>query len=159
MPTQGPRPREHVRLLVPLDGSAAANQAVGYAIWFAGAMSQVSILLLNVQNRDTLHLSDILPLSDEEQHFSAAAASAEVLDPARQRCLAAGVQVASRAAFGPIAATIAQVSRQAKVDLIVMGTHGRSRLGAAVLGSTAAEVLYRAHVPVTLLKQGEHRWA
>ncbi|MHB2205287.1 universal stress protein [Methylobacterium sp. CM6257] len=159
MQTQRRQHNDQVKVLVPVDGSAAANQAVDYAIWCAGAMSNVSILLLNVQNRDTLQLSDILPLTDDEQSLSAAAASAEVLHPARERCLAAGVHAESRAAFGPIAATIAQVSRKAKVDLVIMGTHGRSRLGAAVLGSTAAEVLHRVHVPVTLLKQGERHWA
>jgi nucleotide-binding universal stress UspA family protein len=82
MPTQTLPHKDQVRLLVPIDGSAAANQAVGYAIWCAGAMSDASILLLNVQNRDTLQLSDILPLTNDEQALRAAAASAEVLDPA-----------------------------------------------------------------------------
>jgi nucleotide-binding universal stress UspA family protein len=39
-----------------------------------------------------------------------------------------------------------------RADLIVMGTHGRSGMSRLVLGSTAAEVVRIANIPVLLLR-------
>jgi nucleotide-binding universal stress UspA family protein len=43
-----------------------------------------------------------------------------------------------------------------KVDLVAMGTHGRSAVGRAVLGSVAYGVLKAARRPMLLVPMGEH---
>ncbi|MEW6073370.1 MAG: universal stress protein [Planctomycetota bacterium] len=48
--------------------------------------------------------------------------------------------------------------RQEECDLIVMGTHGRTRFSAAVLGSTAYAVLREARVPVLVLRRADQEW-
>ncbi|HTO10426.1 MAG TPA: universal stress protein [Candidatus Binatia bacterium] len=50
--------------------------------------------------------------------------------------------------FGVPAARIARLARARRADLIVMGTHGRTGLTRALLGSVAARVLTVATCPV-----------
>ena len=49
---------------------------------------------------------------------------------------------------GEVADCLLQCARDKKADLIVLGTHGRTGLGKAVLGSVAEKVFRRAHAPV-----------
>jgi nucleotide-binding universal stress UspA family protein len=48
-----------MKLLVPLDGSIASQHALDHALWLALKDSTAVVVLLNVQNRETLGLSDI----------------------------------------------------------------------------------------------------
>ena len=56
---------------------------------------------------------------------------------------------------GDPAAAIVRLAKEEKVDLIVMGTHGRSGLSRALLGSVAEAVVRRAPCPVLMVKQTE----
>lgn len=53
---------------------------------------------------------------------------------------------------GPAAEVISQAAKDAKVDLIVMGSHGHSAFGNVVLGSVATGVLARCKLPVLLVR-------
>ena len=55
-----------------------------------------------------------------------------------------GVRCEHVVAAGAPAAEIVRVAREIKSDLIVMGTHGRTRIGRLLLGSVAEEVVRRA---------------
>ena len=48
--------------------------------------------------------------------------------------------------------------RQNEHDLVVMGTHGRTRFSAAVLGSTTYAVLREARTPVLVLRRQDQDW-
>jgi nucleotide-binding universal stress UspA family protein len=63
-----------------------------------------------------------------------------------------------KAAFGPTwlevgdaRAVIAEIATRLGADLIVMGTHGRSGLAHALLGSVAERVVQHAHCPVLIV--------
>lgn len=56
--------------------------------------------------------------------------------------------------IGKVAATLAQVVEERKIDLLVLGTHGRAGVGKLFLGSVAEEVFRRAACPV--LTVGPH---
>jgi universal stress protein A len=51
---------------------------------------------------------------------------------------------------------IVQYARQNDVDLIVMGTHGRSGLSHLLLGSVAEKVIRKAHCPVLVVRPEGH---
>ncbi len=55
-------------------------------------------------------------------------------------------------AVGEPAAEIVSFARASGVDLIVIGTHGRSGLEHALLGSIAERVVRRAHCPVLTVR-------
>ena len=48
---------------------------------------------------------------------------------------------------------IAKLADELSVDLIVVGSHGRTGFKKAVLGSIAQEILTSSHVPVLVVKQ------
>jgi nucleotide-binding universal stress UspA family protein len=56
--------------------------------------------------------------------------------------------VTTEARIGDVAETILEIAREQKVDLIVMGTHGRHGLAHLMLGSVAERVLRDAPCPV-----------
>lgn len=64
---------------------------------------------------------------------------------------AAGITAEIRLLHGPVAKTILAEARTAGVDLIVMGTHGRSALYEAVVGSVSHGVLLESTLPVLLV--------
>ena len=53
---------------------------------------------------------------------------------------------------GDVAATIVRTAEEAPCDVIVMGTHGRSRIQESIMGSVAAEVTRTATCPVVAVK-------
>lgn len=53
---------------------------------------------------------------------------------------------------GDVAEIILRVARETKADMIVMGTHGRTRLARLLMGSVAEQVLRQAACPVLALK-------
>jgi nucleotide-binding universal stress UspA family protein len=50
-----------MKLLVPFDGSAASAHALNHALWLAEQRPGALLILLNVQNAETLGLTGIMP--------------------------------------------------------------------------------------------------
>jgi nucleotide-binding universal stress UspA family protein len=61
-------------------------------------------------------------------------------------------------AFVPAEPAVEILRRQDDNQLIVMGTHGRTRFSAAVLGSTTYAVLREARIPVLVLRRKDQDW-
>lgn len=141
-----------MKLLVPLDGSPAANRALAHAIALLRGQPNGILLLLNVQNRDTIGLSEIDAATTQDRALAAQRSDA-LLDAAAQTCAAAGLTAESHAAFGPIAETIAATARELGADQIVMGTRGLGPVRGLLLGSVASAVIHLVDIPVTLVKQ------
>lgn len=53
---------------------------------------------------------------------------------------------------------IIKFARDRKIDMIVMGTHGRSAVESAVLGSTSEKVVRKAPCPVLTVRRPGHRF-
>ena len=141
-----------MKLLVPCDGSSSAQRAVAYALSLVQGRPDSSIVLLNVQNRATLDLSDIDATRMTERDI-AARQSRKALRGAVRACEKAGIRFESRSEFGPICETIERVAQEVRVDQIVMGTRGLSRVSGLLFGSVASGVIHQARVPVTLVKK------
>ncbi len=61
-------------------------------------------------------------------------------------------RVTAQKAIGEPAAEIVSFARSAGVDLVVVGTHGRTGLEHALMGSVAERVVRRAHCPVLTVR-------
>jgi nucleotide-binding universal stress UspA family protein len=75
------------------------------------------------------------------------------LDERVERCWTAGVRASRRVAFGRAAPLIAEEASSRNVDLIVMGTHGRSGFSHFLLGSVAERVQRLAQCPVLTVRE------
>ena len=61
-------------------------------------------------------------------------------------------RVGTQKAVGEPAAEIVSYAKSAGVDLVVVGTHGRTGLEHALMGSVAERVVRRAHCPVLTVR-------
>lgn len=145
------------RILVPIDFSAHSEYALQYAIALAGRLD-ASLHLLHVVE-DPLASGawgpeGVLPDLTELR--------AELIADAEQRLLAyrgeaerAQVPVVTAARIGLTSHTIVDYAKTLNVDLIVMGTHGRTGVAHLFVGSVAERVLRHAPCPVLTVREGE----
>lgn len=77
------------------------------------------------------------------------------LDRITEPLEAEGVDVETRLAEGIPYQTVVDHAKEWGADIIVMGTHGRSGLGRAFIGSVAERVVRLAHCPVLVSRRTE----
>jgi nucleotide-binding universal stress UspA family protein len=147
------------RILVPIDFSTHSEQALVYAGRLAARLG-ASIQLLHVVDDPFLagawspevfvaDPSDVLA----ELRRGAAAHLAELAE----RLSVSGAPVHTAVLTGHPARTIVEYTEREGIDLIVMGTHGRTGLSHALLGSVAERVVRRAPCAVLTLKDVPQR--
>jgi nucleotide-binding universal stress UspA family protein len=140
------------KILVPLDFSAQSMQALEFAIDL-GKRYEASLDLLYVYQSVAYALPEAYVLIAPDQLAEIMAEFEKRLGAAKQRAIAAGVtEVDSGLVEGYPLSVILQRNEQRKHDLIVMGTHGRTGLKRAVLGSVAENVLRSAKCPVLIVR-------
>jgi nucleotide-binding universal stress UspA family protein len=128
-------------LLVPLDGSEFAEQALAEAQLLAAATgAELVLAAVTTEHEDTALVED------ERAH------AASYLDTVAARLRAAGLRVRERVVSGGPAERILDLCSEERADLIVMATHGRTGWQRLWLGSTASKVVERAGAPVLLVR-------
>jgi nucleotide-binding universal stress UspA family protein len=76
----------------------------------------------------------------------------QALAEAKKLLERAGIAYQPRILVGSVAETIAKHAKDARCDLIYIGTHGRTGITGALVGSTASKVLHISDLPVLLVK-------
>lgn len=143
-------------ILVPLDGSRLAEQAICVAAAIAHRAG-AAIHLALVHEPPPPHLLTREPpgLADDLDQ-EARRHSAEYLEAAASELRTAhGLPVTPARLNGRPATVLADYIRDRKVDLTVMTTHGTGGLGRWWLGSVADRLLRRTSAPVLLLHPRE----
>ncbi len=139
------------RILVPLDGSELAEQALPHANAVAQAFNASVELLQVVPIPEEGSSAADRPVGWEAE----VAEAREYLGGIATRFAQAGIECHSNVTSGSVADEILRFCEDAECDLIVMSTHGRSGLGRWVYGSIADRLLRHAKVPVLLVRTGE----
>ena len=141
----------YTRILVPVDGSPTSGLGLREAIAFAKAQ-KARLQLVHV-----VDVHNALTAGAESGAYLADLVSAlkqrgrQILAKAAQLARKAGVacdSVLLETLTGPAAEPILRQAKKARVDLIVMGTHGRRGLRRLVMGSDAEQIVRNAPVPV-----------
>ena len=141
---------QHV--LVPIDFSATADRALAYAIALAQQL-QARLTLL--------HVLDLTPVTMEDMTTGMTATYLEdletdaqhLLQASRERVQGAGLQGESLLVQGTPTQTIVDTAGEQGVDLIIMGTHGRTGLAHVFLGSVAEHVVRQGPCPVLVVRR------
>jgi len=143
-----------MKILLPIDGSAAALDAVRFAIRLAKDGLNTSVVLANVQEPASLYE---LVVAHDPQVIEqvSAAAGAHTLQAAESLLLAADISYECEVASGDPAHTLVDILENYGCDLVVMGASGVSPLRRALLGSVSNEVLHAAGVPVMIVKASD----
>ncbi len=133
------------KILVATDASAASGRAVSYAAQLS-AVHDSELLILTVIRE--MQLPDELKEAPEFESFNNA--RDELMREAADRILAAAKKTARKAGArriqtaigsGDPATSIAGFARRRKVDLIVVGTRGLSKIKASWMGSVSRKLL------------------
>ena len=137
-----------LRILVPLDGSAFAEEVLDPVGKLASAL-KAELLLVGAAGPLEYGYADGVPFT--RSGFDAALKETnEYLEGVAARLRAAGQRVTVDAQTGQAGPVIDGIARRRHVDLIAMATHGRSGMARAALGSVATEMLHRSTVPLLL---------
>lgn len=138
-------------MLVAVDGSEHAENAVRYAVDMARRIADARILLINVQPPAMSgEVSNLL--TAEEVLAQHTAAGKSVLVEAETVLGASGVPYETEIAIGRPAESIVEVAQRRGCDAIVLGASSHGRVHTLVLGSVASKVAHIAEVPVTVVK-------
>lgn len=140
-----------MKILVAVDGSPAALEAVRQALRMISEGLRASLVLANVQEPATLYEMLLAHDPDVIERVSAEAGM-HLLEPARALARAAGVEHEIEVARGDPAHTLVDILENFGCDMVVMGARGMGTLRSALLGSVAHEVLHAAPVPVLVVK-------
>jgi universal stress protein A len=148
------------RILVPTDASETARKAARYAYDLASLSGGTVTLLHVIDLGSIVGRPSVLPeetpshiLEPLEDYLRRAAEidMRELEDIGTQ----AGVETNMVIRYGHPAEEIVAEAERSAADLIVMGSHGRSALAAALLGSVTLAVVHRdTAVPVLIIRRG-----
>lgn len=149
-----------MKLLVAVDGSNEADDALAYATDIADAMDG-SIFVVYAVDPDVYEerrSEPITTLSDADQRLvlesveSAESRGMVVLDDAESFAADLGHDVQTELLYGDPVTEVTDYAEQADFDTIFVGHHGRSERTEKMLGSVAKAIVERATVPVTVVR-------
>ncbi len=139
------------RILCPVDFSESARYALEYGLMLARRLGA---------ELTVLHVTEITPLIQTYDGAPDIDLRATMERSAREQMaqlLAAmdvtGVRVTSDIVRGPTHHTIIEYAAESKTDLIVMGTHGRSRLERTFFGSVTERVMKSVTCAVLVVRK------
>lgn len=136
-------------ILVPTDGSPAVEAALDQALGIAELASARIHALYVVDTRDYNVLPESKWLSLEDE---LAGEGQETVAAVADRARAAGLAAETAVERGIPHEAILDYAHEAGIDLIVMGTHGRSGVDRFLLGSVTEKAIRRSDVPVLVVR-------
>jgi len=142
-----------IRILVPLDGSSLAEQALPCAVTLARGLGAELVLL-----RAVWILPDILEMLDEstvELNEIVDELEAEAngyLGALTERLRGTGLSACHVVRRGPAAEAILDYAERVNIDQIVMATHGYSGIKRWTHGSVTERVLQTSRAPLLLVR-------
>jgi nucleotide-binding universal stress UspA family protein len=140
-----------MKILLPLDGSESALEAVRHALHLVREGLNAQFVLANVQEPTYLYEMVLAPDAEVLERVSGSA-GAHSLEAGEALLRAAGIEFEREIGSGDPAHTLVDIVERYGCDAVIMGARGMGRLRRAMLGSVSHEVLHAAPVPVTIVK-------
>ena len=140
------------RILLPVDFSACSHKALGYALSMARQF-QAELLLLHVVE-NIYPPPELLVVDTSALHYRVREEAEKQLAGWAKEI--SGVNKRSFIRTGNPHYEIVAAADENNIDLIILGTHGRSGVAHLFLGSTAERVVRHAPCPVMVVREHEH---
>ena len=140
-----------MKILLAADGSEYTAKALNFLTAHKQLLSKDDELLV-------IHAQMLLPtifnaaINVEKALEINESAANEVLLPIRKFLEKHAINYRCLSVVGSVAKEIVDAAKSDGVQLILMGTHGRSAVGSALMGSVAQRVVANSTVPVLLVK-------
>lgn len=138
------------QILVPTDFSENAELAVNYAIALAKQCS-AKLHLLHTPVVPTYLLMDLSYSPGPEAVTRILNDAQEALDRQAQMITAAGVEHFTAIREGTVHEVIRDYAKEHDVDLVVVGTHGRTGVSKLMYGSITERVIKTVHTPIIII--------
>jgi nucleotide-binding universal stress UspA family protein len=147
-----------LKVLVPIDGSKVSQKAALYAVELAKQTGASLTLLSVIDNRfivgqtvsaavSPTHVKETLEDYLKQSAQSATEAIAKI-------CIRHRIPYKTAIRTGHPVEEIVKEATKSKVDLMVMGSHGKSALKAAILGSVTYGVMHKdTKIPVLIVRR------
>ncbi|KZN22835.1 hypothetical protein A4G99_17160 [Haladaptatus sp. R4] len=133
-------------VLVPTDGSDVSEKAVEHAIHQA-KQDGGKLHVLHTVDADTLPSSvSSISVDDEFKEMGE-----DIVEGVVKQAESEGVEAEGTVISGSSAEQIVKYADEHDIDLIVMGTHGRTGIGRVISGSVTEHVVRSATVPVLVI--------
>jgi nucleotide-binding universal stress UspA family protein len=144
------------KILCPIDYSDCSKEALKYAVSFA-MKDEAKLYLLHVIN--THRFDEYLDKIMEQINID------EIIKQLKTRLLECvpeeirnDMKIEASVVQGIPFAEIISVVKKNKIDMIVMGTHGRTGIVHILIGSVAEKVVRKAPCPVLTVRQSGHKF-
>lgn len=128
------------RILVPSDGSKCSLKAEDVAISIAEKFNS-TLLVVHVIDEKLINPFEVL---EEEGN--------KILDDAVIKAREKGIEVEPVLIVGNPVHDMVKITEKTRADLLVMGTHGKSRISKIFMGSVAENAIKNVKIPVLLIK-------
>ncbi|WP_129113576.1 universal stress protein [Halegenticoccus tardaugens] len=137
-------------VLVAFDGSPLSKRALTYALETFPDATITTIYVINPLDSVIDVEAGGLPVA-EDWHEKAQERAANIQTTAVDFAAEHGIDLDTVTEVGRPARVILDYADDHDIDQIVMGSHGRSGIDRALLGSVAETVIRRAWTPVTII--------
>lgn len=140
-------------ILVPVDGSETSETAIEHAAQLAIKLD-AKVTTIQVLVLDPYIASEYMTAGQTNELIERARTYIQKnLDAVKSKFKELGVEAESLLVEGQlIHREIIKVAEKSNVDLVVMGSHGRTGLKKLFLGSVAQNVLSEIHLPVLIAR-------
>lgn len=142
-----------MKILVAVDGSKPSLKAVQFVLdhldWYRGR-PEIELVTVHLPVPQLPRMGLAVGKRQIEKYYREEGEA--MLAGARRKLDAAGIAYQAHVLVGPVAEAIVKHANGKRCDLVAVGTHGRSALGKALIGSTATKVLHISNLPVLLVK-------
>jgi len=139
------------RIVHATDFSSSALPALRQTVALARRW-RARVILLHVMTPPSPFVSEAPPSSYDQLLAHARRATKRHLTALLSRVRRKGVQASAVLAEGVPAEEVLRVARRQRADLLVLGTHGRTGLRRALMGSVAERIVSQARCPVLTVR-------
>jgi len=155
------------RILAPTDFSKYSGFAMEWAAYLAQCM-KADLLLLHVLTEEEGNIVEevigegaVVQIPKDIRQNVVEERQKGMIDQYEMvvsREIKASLKVEQMIRIGVPFLEIVRAAKEKDVDLIVLGTHGRTGLSHALIGSVAEKVVHHAHCPVLSIKHPQYKF-
>ena len=148
------------KILYPTDFSDVSRKAIPYIKGFKSAGAKTILLLRIIDEKKVKCISqgaawssrEVADYLNQTVQWLEKEAAAE-LEPLKAELIEAGFDVQAKVEIGMPHLKIVDIAEEEDVSVIILGSHGKSNLRAALLGSVSDYVVRHAKKPVIVIKR------
>ncbi len=150
-------------ILVPVDFSEFTEKVLEHAVFFASCLNSRLVVLHVLQtfqiNEAVTWMETFLPPQPEKDLFDQLRQAAKLkLESIKSRYAGLGISIETRTEEGVPFVEIVRLAADENVDMIIMGSHGRTGIQHLLIGSVAEKVIRKAPCPVLCVKSRDFQF-